>query len=104
MDEPLAKYALMIVVGMVLGAIFFGGLWMTVRQMTTSKRPAILFITSVLLRTAIVLAGIWHFAAGDPYSIAACLLGFIALRLLATHGASVFGNTSDASPGRKEAH
>ena len=104
MDEPLIKYGLMIVVGMVLGAIFFGGLWMTVRQMTTSKRPGLLFMTSVILRTAIVLSGIWYFAAGDPYSIAACLLGFIGLRLLATHGAAVFGSAFGGQPGRKEAH
>lgn len=100
MDDPLMKYGLMIVVGMILGAIFFGGLWMTVRQMTTSKRPGLLFLSSVVVRTLIVLGGIWYFAAGDAASICACLLGFVALRLVATHGAAVFG----AAFGRRKAH
>lgn len=99
MDEPFMKFGLLIVLGMVLGAIFFGGLWMTVRQMTTSKRPGLLFLTSVAVRTSIVLVAIWYFAAGDATSICACLLGFVALRLLATHGVAVYG----AAFGRKKA-
>ena len=100
MDEPLVKHGLMIVVGMVLGAIFFGGLWMTVRQMTTSKRPGMLFLSSVVVRMLIVVGGIWYFAAGDAVAIGACLLGFIALRLLATHGGAIFRATF----GRRKAH
>lgn len=100
MEEPLMKYGLMIVVGMVLGAIFFGGLWMTVRQMTTSQRPGLLFVSSVAIRTLIVLVGIWYFAAGDAISIGACLLGFIALRLLATHGGAIFGATFERRKAR----
>ncbi len=103
MDEPLLKYGLMVVLGMLLGAIFFGGLWMTVRQMTTSKRPGLLFLTSVVLRTAIVLFGIWYCAAGNPYSIAACLLGFIGLRLRATHGAAVLGSAFGGQSERRKA-
>lgn len=100
MDDSLLKYGLMIVLGMLLGAIFFGGLWMTVHQMTTSKRPGLLFLGSVVVRTLIVLGGIWYFAAGDAASICACLLGFVAIRLVATHGTAVFG----APFGQKEAH
>ncbi|MCP4855864.1 MAG: hypothetical protein GY903_15385 [Fuerstiella sp.] len=51
----------------------------------------LLFVSSVVIRTGIVLAGIWYFAAGDAGSMAACLLGFLGIRLLATHGTAVFG-------------
>ncbi|MDA1230001.1 MAG: ATP synthase subunit I [Planctomycetota bacterium] len=91
MDGQLMKYGLMIVIGMIFGAIFFGGLWLTVRQMTTSKSPGLLFFVSVVVRTLIVLGGFWYFAAGDAVSIGACLLGFFGLRLLATHGGAIFG-------------
>ena len=46
-----------LVAGVLLGAIFFGGLWWTVRKGVSSKRPALWFFGSLLLRTSIVLAG-----------------------------------------------
>ena len=100
MGTAFLQYGLMIVAGMLLGAIFFGGLWITVRQMHKSRSPGLLFVTSVVIRSAVVLCGIWFFSAGDAASITACLPGFVAIRLLATHGAAVFGNTF----GRREFH
>jgi heme A synthase len=35
-----------------LGVIFFGGLWWTVRKGLSSKRPALCFFGSLLLRTS----------------------------------------------------
>ncbi|APZ94949.1 ATP synthase subunit I [Fuerstiella marisgermanici] len=89
MDYPLIQYGIMIVVGMVLGVIFFGGLWATVRKLPTSKRPGLLAISSMILRTAIVCWGVWYFSNGDAGAMVACLLGFVGVRLLATHGRSV---------------
>lgn len=89
--DGLLKYGPMVVVGMVLGAVFFGGLWVTVRQIGNAKRPGLLFLTSVAVRSAIVLGGIGYFAAGDAISIAACMLGFVSMRVLSTQGISIFG-------------
>lgn len=100
MNEMLMYYGLMVAVGMVLGAVFFGGLWMTVKQMPTSKSPGLLFMASVVLRSAVVLAGFWYFGAGNAMAMGACLLGFIGMRLLSTHGTAVLG----AAFGRKEVH
>lgn len=86
MEEPFIRYGLLIVFGMVLGVIFFGGLWITVRKLPAARWPGLLFLGSAVIRTIIVLGGIWYFADGDATSIGACLLGFIGLRLLATHG------------------
>jgi F1F0 ATPase subunit 2 len=91
MIDSMLTYAVMVAAGMFLGAVFFGGLWMTVQQMQHTQRPGLLFVSSVVIRTGIVLAGIWYFAAGDGGAIAACLLGFLAIRLLATHGTAIFG-------------
>jgi len=100
MNGSLLEYGPLVVVGMMLGAIFFGGLWITVRRMPNAKHPVLLFLTSVVLRTAIALAGFWYFSNGDPWAIIVCLVGFVGVRLLATHGVAMFGITF----GRKEAH
>ena len=52
------------VIGILLGAIFFGGLWWTVRKGVSSKIPALWFMGSLLLRTAIVLTGFYFVAGG----------------------------------------
>ena len=57
-----------------LGALFFGGLWWTVRKGVSSTQPALWFFGSLLLRTSIALAGFYSSraatgaAAGLPRS------------------------------------
>ncbi|MFT5416661.1 MAG: F1F0 ATPase subunit 2, partial [Gammaproteobacteria bacterium] len=43
--------------GGLLGALFFGGLWWTVRQAVSAKQPALWVFGSFLLRTSVTLAG-----------------------------------------------
>ena len=47
------------VAGGVLGTIFFGGLWWTVRNGVSSKQPALWFLGSLLLRMSIA-SGCWR--------------------------------------------
>ena len=70
--------------GLVLGAIFFGGLWWTIRKGVSSKRPAFWFLGSLLVRTNIVLTGFYFVSAGHWQWLLACLLGFVTARVLAT--------------------
>ena len=53
-----------ILTGILLGAIFFGGLWWTVRKAVTSGQPALWFFGSVLLRMAVALAGFYFVSDG----------------------------------------
>ena len=101
MTIDLMLYGRMLVVGMVLGAIFFGGLWMTVQSAPKLKRPGFFFMLSVIVRTAVVLAGIWYFASGSAAAMTACLLGFVAFRLLATHGTAIFGSAFGAKASKQ---
>jgi F1F0 ATPase subunit 2 len=72
------------VAGAVLGAIFFGGLWWTVRQGVSSPRPALWFLGSLLLRMSIALAG-FYFVSGRHWErLVVCLLGFVMARLVVT--------------------
>lgn len=68
--------------GLLLGAIFFGGLWWTVRKGVASERAALWFMGSMLLRTSVVLLG-FYFVLGDNWlRLVAGLLGFIIARLI----------------------
>lgn len=70
--------------GLVLGAIFFGGLWWTVRKGVSSQRPALWFLGSMLVRTGIVVVGFYVVSGGHWQRLVACLLGFVVARLLVT--------------------
>src|SRR3984957_1077693 len=83
MSEALVL-VLALVAGVLLGAIFFGGLWWTVRKGISSKQPAMLFFTSLLLRTGIALAGFYLMARVGWESLLACAVGFIMARLIVT--------------------
>lgn len=62
--------------GTLLGGVFFGGLWWTVRACARSSRPALLFLGSFVLRAGVVMSGIYVVADGDWRRMLACLLGF----------------------------
>ena len=79
--------------GIVLGALFFGGLWWTVRTVISSGRPPIWLAGSLVLRTGIVLAGFYLVGRGDWTRLVACLIGFVVARILAT---SVIGLMPEA--------
>jgi F1F0 ATPase subunit 2 len=66
--------------GFALGAVFFGGLWWTVRRGAVSPTPARWFIGSLVLRTTTVLAGFYAVGAGQPALMGVFLLGFLVAR------------------------
>jgi F1F0 ATPase subunit 2 len=67
--------------GIVLGTIFYGGLWWTVRRIVSSKSPGVWLIGSFLLRAMIAAGGFLFVARGDWRSILACFIGFLAARI-----------------------
>ena len=72
------------VAGWVLGAMFFGGLWWTVRKGVSSQRPAGWFVGSLLLRMSVALAGFYAVSSGQWDRLLVCLLGFVMARLVVT--------------------
>jgi F1F0 ATPase subunit 2 len=70
--------------GILLGAIFYGGLWWTVRRGVVSKTLGAWLIGSFVLRTVIAVGGFYVVSHGDLRSLLACLLGFIVARIGAT--------------------
>jgi len=83
MNEPLSLVAAL-AAGALLGAMFYGGLWWTVRQGVSSKRAALWFLGSLLLRMGVALAGFYLVAGGQWQRLLLCLLGFVTARLAVT--------------------
>ncbi len=83
MNETLALVPALLT-GVLLGAMFFGGLWWTVRTGVSSKRPALWFLGSLLLRTSITVTGFYFVSRGDWRKLLLCLLGFVIAHFLVT--------------------
>ncbi|MBA6151398.1 ATP synthase subunit I [Gelidibacter maritimus] len=74
-----------VLAGILLGAIFFGGLWLTVNKGLGSKKPTLIFFASLILRMAIILVG-FYFVGGDSWQkMLACLVGFLIARIVVTN-------------------
>ena len=70
--------------GGALGAIFFGGLWWTVHRGLSSPRPALWFFVSLLVRTGLVVGGMFVVSGGRLDRLLLCLVGFGMARLVVT--------------------
>ncbi len=72
------------IAGLLLGAIFFFGLWWTVQMSLVSTRPAPLIVCSFALRTAIALSGFYFVGHDHVERLLACVVGFVVARFIAT--------------------
>jgi F1F0 ATPase subunit 2 len=70
------------VAGVLLGLVFFWGLWVTVNRIKAAGHPAILMLGSMLLRFALVLAAFYLLARyGGWEHLLAAVAGFTLLRI-----------------------
>jgi F1F0 ATPase subunit 2 len=70
------------IAGLLLGALFFGGLWLTVRKTLTAKAPALWLIIGFFIRISITLIGFYFVSRDSWQRLLICLLGFIIARLI----------------------
>lgn len=68
--------------GGLLGLLFFGGLWWTLRKAVASPRPALWVGVSLLVRMGGTAAGFVAIGAGDWRRLLSCLIGFWVARWL----------------------
>jgi len=69
--------------GIVLGGVFFGGLWWTVHRSVSSAHMAVWIFSSLLLRMGVALGGFYWVALGQHWQrFLACLVGFVLARLI----------------------
>ncbi len=69
--------------GGALGALFFGGLWWTVRNAMTARQPALWFVASMLVRSSLAVAGFYFISAGRWERLLVAVLGFTLARTVA---------------------
>jgi F1F0 ATPase subunit 2 len=80
--QVVQKLAPVAMAGLVLGAIFFGGLWWTLRKSLESARPAPWLLGSLLVRMGLLLLGLYLVSDGHWERLLAALIGVIGARAL----------------------
>ncbi len=73
-----------LIAGGILGIIFFGGLWLTIQRALHSKKAAFLFVSSFIIRMAIILAGFYYVSQHSWQKMLVCLAGFLIARTIIT--------------------
>jgi F1F0 ATPase subunit 2 len=91
------------IAGGALGAIFFGGLWWTIRKSRTSAKPALWVFGSLLLRMGITMTGFYFVSGGDWQRLFTCLVGFVMARQLVTR-LTRLPEENQTLPARKARH
>lgn len=80
MMNELPGLVLALAIGAGLGVVFFGGLWLTLLRVPTSRWPILLVLGSLVGRTAITLAGFYQVMDGNWLRLLACVVGFALVR------------------------
>jgi F1F0 ATPase subunit 2 len=81
---------LVFLAGCILGVLFFGGLWLTVKKAVNAKMPAVLILSSFFLRISIIMIGFYVVGADNWQHLLGCLLGFIAARFAVLYFTKTF--------------
>lgn len=70
--------------GVLIGLFYFHGLWVTIRTMPKTKRPAAVLMMSFFIRTALVVCSFFLMAAGRWDRLLPAIAGFILSRMIIT--------------------
>jgi len=71
--------------GALVGAVFYGGLWWSVRTLIAARRASFWLVGGFVIRTMLAIGGFWLVAQGGWRNLLACLAGFCAVRVCAAH-------------------
>lgn len=81
MDEGLYTLVPSFLWGLILGTIYFGGLWFSIRFLLYLERGALWMSISFLTRNLIVVAGFYWVMNGQWQILIASLTGFLLIRV-----------------------
>jgi F1F0 ATPase subunit 2 len=82
--NEVGTFSIALMAGILIGTIFFGGLWWTVQKGLTSPNPVWWFFGSTLLRTSFAVTGFYFISRGDWRKFVVCLFGFLIARVVVT--------------------
>ncbi len=77
--------------GIVIGIFFFGGLWWTIKKGIISKKPALWFFISLLIRLSVALVGFYLIGNKHWERMLVCLAGFLVGRYLINRVTRILG-------------
>lgn len=70
------------VAGLIVGFIFYGGLWWTVQKVISTSQQPFWLPASFLIRTLIALTGFYAVYSGSAQNLLSSLLGFVLARII----------------------
>lgn len=69
-------------IGLLLGVLYFGGLYFSTQKFSSVKRPALFMILSFVLRMGILIAGFYYLSKSGYKNILIGLLGVMLVRFI----------------------
>lgn len=84
MVEATLQLAVGLAAGAALGAVYFLGLWWTLRRLPGARRPGLRLLASFTLRGALVVAAFAALARWGALALVVALGGFLLARLAVT--------------------
>jgi F1F0 ATPase subunit 2 len=84
------------VLGGLIGWVYFGGLWETVRRLPESKNPQRLMILSFAARTLFALGGFFMLTEGQWERMVAAIAGFFIVKSFLVRSFGVSAKSSSA--------
>jgi F1F0 ATPase subunit 2 len=77
-------WGLAVIGGVLLGLLYFGGLWMTLQYITRTNRPKTLLGMSLIIRVCLVMVGFWIIVRKDPMLFMVTFAAFLMTRVILT--------------------
>lgn len=84
MTETIYLYVGCLLWGFLLGAFYFGGLWLTLKRLTVVKNQALWMLGSLLIRNLLVAVGFYPVVLQGWQPTLICLVGFLVIRFILT--------------------
>lgn len=82
MMNEIIQFVFMLTSGFVLGVLFFGGLWFTVKKSVSVKNPVLWIFGSFIVRMGIVLLGFYYLIQFGWHAMFLGLFGLIMARFI----------------------
>ncbi len=79
---PWNEWMVMMAAGLVLGGLYFAGLWWTLERLGRWRQPAVGLGVSFLVRAALLMTALLGITGGRPFPIIAALMGFWVSRFI----------------------
>lgn len=80
MSSIIIQIIISFLLGIILGIFYFGGLWLTVKQLAGANRPALLFVSSFMVRILIFTAGFYYAVTTGILQALICIVSFLITR------------------------